>query len=88
MLYFTQNTYGRPCTEEETTAITNYFNSPSVASVTMAINFDMVSSNIGGVEVTYRDNFVNLFSTEAAADGYLALVNGFTPPPQVSKKLS
>jgi len=85
MLYFTEVIYGRARTEAETNQLSAYLTDPAVAAVTMSVNTQTTTNSDG---ITYSDNFIRLFSTEASADGYLAIVNSFTPAPQMARKLS
>jgi len=85
MLYFTEIIYGRVRTQAEIDQTTAYLTDATVAAVTMSVSTQTLTTPEG---ITYTDNFVRLFSTEASADGYLALANSFTPPPQMARKLS
>ena len=87
MLYLTKITYGRNRTEAEMTQLKSYTDDPAVASAYMQIGHTLIVGDPTPLD-DYYDNVISAWSNEAAADGYLALINSFVPAPQSTQKLS
>ena len=85
MLYLNKVTYGRPLTSSENTQVNNYlFGDPVVGDRAMFISLSMIYDETG----TYPDEYIYAFNNQTALDGYVALVESFTPAPIKVRSLS
>jgi hypothetical protein len=78
MLYMIQVDFGRARTSAESTAINNYLTTNSADWIIVK----STTYNVPDTEVSFTDTLVYAWGSQAGVDGYVALVNGFTPAPE------
>ena len=84
MLYITQVIFGRALTETEATTLSNYSGSNSANYIDINRRTVLNPDGTG----SYPDDFIKAWNSQASADGYLAIVNSFSPAPSLVKTLS
>ena len=84
MLYMIRVEFGRARTSAEATALNNYLTTNTADWIAVR----STTYNVPDTEVSFTDNLVYAWGSQAGADGYAALVNGFSPAPNTVQVLS